>query len=72
MPGKRATIAGIKTEVKEARILSTGERLEFIQKEGKLVITGLPAKAPDKYDTVIALKLKGRPEAFNYSGKPLP
>ena len=70
--GKTATVTGIKTEVVSAKILATGKQVKFRQDGGKLVITGLPEEPPDRYGTVIALKLKGKPETFDYSHIPLP
>ena len=54
-----------------AKILADGKHVKFEQQEGRLIIRGLPEKPPDKYGTVIALKLKGKPEPFNYAGMPL-
>jgi len=70
--GKTATVTGIRTEVVSAKILATGKQVKFRQDGGKLVITGLPEEPPDRYGTVIALKLKGKPETFDYSHIPLP
>lgn len=71
-PGNTAVITGIKSRVLSSEILAAGKKLKFKQEQGKLTITGLPEQPPDKYGTVIKLKLKGKPEAFNYSGMPLP
>lgn len=71
-PGNTAVVTGIKSKVISARMLFPAKKLKFRQCEGKLTITGLPAQPPDKYGTVIELQLKGRPETFDYSQKPLP
>ena len=66
-PGKEAVIPGIKNKVLSATILISGKKVEFKQLgDGKVVLSGLPVKPPDKYDTVIKLKLQGKPETFYY------
>lgn len=71
-PGDTAVITGIGGKVLSAEILATGEKLKFKHKDGKLTLTGLPGYPPDRYGTVIKLKLKSKPEPFNYTGIPLP
>ena len=44
-------------------MLTTGKDLPFEQKEDRLFVRGLPDKAPDPIDTVVALELEGVPEA---------
>lgn len=71
-PGGKATIAGIKNKIISAQILSTGQILKFQKYDnGIVMLKGLPINPPDKYNTVIAIKLKGKPETFNYDGIPL-
>ena len=66
-PGKEAVIPGIKNKVLSATLLCTGKKVAFKQQgNGKVILTGLPARPPDKYDTVIRLKLQGKPETFYY------
>jgi len=63
-PGTEACIAGVKNEVKSARVLATGQEAEVEKGEnGRLFIRGLPLDPPDAHDTVIALELDGKPEA---------
>jgi len=45
-----------KVKVKSATIMKTGEKLKVRQEGRRFILTGLPAKAPDKHDTVIVLK----------------
>ncbi len=61
-PGREAVVAGIGNEVLKAYVLATGEELPFEQVEDRLFVRGLPAKAPDPIDTVIALELDGEPK----------
>ncbi|MCM8760285.1 MAG: alpha-L-fucosidase [Candidatus Omnitrophica bacterium] len=66
-PGETAVITGIKNKVLSARILGYKRKLKIIKEDGRLIIKGLPVKPPDKYGTVIALDLDGKPETFDYS-----
>jgi len=62
-PGEEVCIAGVKNNVRSAHLLATGEKAEPVKRGDRLFIRGLPKKAPDPYDSVIVLKLDGRPEA---------
>jgi alpha-L-fucosidase len=62
-PGKEMCVAGIKNKVLRTYMLATGKELPFEQKEDRLFVRGLPSKAPDPTDTVIAIELDGPPEA---------
>jgi len=62
-PGEEVCIAGVKSKVRSAHLLATGQQAEPVQKGDRLFIRGLPKKAPDPYDSVIVLKLEGKPEA---------
>jgi alpha-L-fucosidase len=57
-PGKELAIGGLVCEVLEARVVG-GAKAKFKQVRDRLVISGLPEKAPDALDTVIELKIKG-------------
>ncbi len=71
-PGETAVIPGIKNKVLSATLLKTGRKPKIEQTaNGKVIIKGLPKEPPDKYDTVIMLELRGKPEPFNYEGIPL-
>jgi len=62
-PGEEICLAGIKNKVRSAHLLAGGERVKAVQEGDRLFLRGLPRKAPDKNDTVIAIKLQGKPEA---------
>lgn len=62
-PGEEVSIAGVKNKVRSAHLLATGQQAEPVQKGDRLFIRGLPNKAPDPHDSVIVLKLDGKPEA---------
>ncbi|MEM2639410.1 MAG: hypothetical protein QW113_05265, partial [Candidatus Bathyarchaeia archaeon] len=67
-PGKsEICVAGIKNRVVEASMLATGKTLPFEQREDRLFIKGLPRRAPDPIDTVIAIDLEGKPETVSPS-----
>ena len=71
-PGETASMPGLKNKVLSATILSTGQKAKIEQtKDGRLFLTGLPKEPPDKNDTVIKLKLDGKPKIIDYSGIPL-
>lgn len=63
-PGRKATIACVKNKVLSARILATGQEVQVAQKGDRVFLRGLPKKAPDPYDSVIAMQLDGEPEAY--------
>lgn len=61
--GEELCIPGVKNKVKSAYLLADGSKAKVSQKNGRLFLTGLPKKAPDPHDSVIVLKLEGKPEA---------
>jgi len=63
-PGREMCVAGIKNRVLRAYLLATGEELPFEQRGDRLFVRGLPPRAPDPIDTVVALELEGEPEAM--------
>lgn len=71
-PGETASMPGLKNKVLSATILATGRKAKIEQKKGgRLFLTGLPKEPPDQNDTVIKLKLDGRPKVIDYNGIPL-
>jgi len=61
-PGEELCIAGVKNSVRSAYLLATGERAGIERKGDRLFLRNLPGKAPAPHDTVIVLKLQGKPE----------
>src|SRR5690349_20466634 len=55
-PGETATIGGLMTKVKTAKLLATGKDVKFEQDEFRVRFTGLPEKAPDDPVTTIAIE----------------
>ena len=54
--GEELTFGGQQTKVKSARLLPSGEPVEFKQNEFQVHFTGLPAKAPDELVSVLKLE----------------
>jgi alpha-L-fucosidase len=60
-PGPTATIGGMKTKVKSARLLAGGKDVKVVQDEFRVRFTGLPATAPDSPVTTIAIECEDVP-----------
>ena len=54
-------IAGLKPKALSARLLKTGQKVNFTQDEFSLRLTGLPVTAPDQPATVIEVECDGEP-----------
>ncbi|HTX39787.1 MAG TPA: alpha-L-fucosidase [Bryobacteraceae bacterium] len=61
-PGETVALAGLKNQVKSARLLATGQAVKFNQEEFRVRFTGLPLKAPDEPVTTLAIELDGEPQ----------
>lgn len=66
-PGSAVHLAGLKTKVLRATLLTTGQPVHVDQQGDHLTLCGLPAKAPDPHCSVIALKCQGKPEACDWA-----
>jgi alpha-L-fucosidase len=64
-------IGGLKPKVLSAKLLKTGQKVEFTQDEFTLRLTGLPLKAPDQPATVIEVECDGEPTVDHGSMRPL-
>lgn len=62
--GAESNVGMIKSEVRSATLLATGQDLAFEQSGDRLVITGLPEIAPCPYAPVIKLEFDGTPEVY--------
>ena len=60
-PGETASISGLKTSVKSAKLLASGKNVEFKQDKFRVRFTGLPAAAPDHPITTIAIECEAEP-----------
>jgi len=60
-PGETATIGGMMTKVKSAKLLASGKEVKFEQDQFRVRFVGLPEKAPDEPVTTIAIECEGEP-----------
>ena len=60
-PGDTATIAGLMTPVKSARLLASGKTVRFEQDRFRVRFTGLGESAPDEPLSTIAIECEGEP-----------
>jgi len=60
-PGDTVALAGLKTGVKSARLLASGQQVKFQQDRFRVRFTGLPAEAPDHPVTTIAIECESEP-----------
>ncbi len=64
-------LGGLKPKVLSARLLKTGQKVEFAQTEFSLRLTGLPLEAPDQPATVIEVECDGEPVIDHEAIRPL-
>jgi alpha-L-fucosidase len=64
-PGDYAVVAGLQAQVKAARFLASGEKINFQQDKYRVRLAGLPAEAPDHPVTTIALECDAEPTQDN-------
>jgi len=55
-PGNRLCLPSVKEKIKSARILATGQKLTLERRGERLILHGLPKKAPDVLSTVIVME----------------
>jgi alpha-L-fucosidase len=60
-PGQYVAIGGLKSQVKTARFLASGNKIELQQDRFRLRLTGLPAVAPDTPLTTVAIECESEP-----------
>ncbi len=60
-PGESVSLAGLRVQVKSAKLLATGKDVKFDQEEFRVRFTGLPASAPDTPVTTLAIECDGEP-----------
>lgn len=61
-PGESASITGLKTRVKSARFLVSGQPVKFQQDDIRVHFLNMPREAPDSPLTTLALECDGPPE----------
>ena len=64
-PGDYVVVAGLQAQVKSAKFLASGKKIEFQQDRFRVRMTGLPAEAPDHPITTIALECDAEPTQDN-------
>ena len=60
-PGDTVALAGLKTGVKSARLLASGQQVKFQQDRFRVRFTGLPKEAPDHPVTTLAIECESEP-----------
>ncbi len=70
-PQSVIAIGGLKPKVLSARLLKTGQKIEFTQNDFSLRLTGLPLIAPDQPATVIEIECDGEPVIDHELKRPL-
>ena len=70
-PETVVAIGGLKPKVLSARILKTGQKVEFTQDEFTFRLTGMPLDAPDQPATVIEVQCDGEPVVDHSAMRPL-
>jgi alpha-L-fucosidase len=60
-PGEAVALSGLKTGVKSARLLASGQQVKFQQDRFRVRFTGLPAEPPDHPVTTIAIECESEP-----------
>ncbi|MGH9432872.1 MAG: alpha-L-fucosidase [Terriglobia bacterium] len=60
-PGRYVAIGGLRTKVLSAKLLTTGQKVDFQQDDFRAKFTGLPEKAPDELATVLAIECESEP-----------
>jgi alpha-L-fucosidase len=64
-------IGGLKPKVLSAKILKTGQNVDFTQDEFSFRLTGMPMTAPDQPATVIEVECDGEPIVDHAAERPL-
>ncbi len=64
-PGSTVALAGLMTKVKSARLLATGQNVEFDQDPYRVTFKGLPAQAPDNPVSTLAIECESEPKQDN-------
>jgi alpha-L-fucosidase len=64
-PGNSVAFAGLVTKAKSARLLASGRKVNFTQDAYSIKFTGLPALAPDRPVTTIAIECESVPTQDN-------
>lgn len=69
-PETVVAVGGVRTKVLSARLLKTGQPVQFVQDDIALRLIGLPDEAPDAPTTVIELTCEGTPYVRHHLIRP--
>lgn len=67
-PGSTLTIAGVQAKVERVSLLGDGRDCAFTQTDGRVVVTGLPAAAPDPLCPVLRFTCDRAPKVYLTGG----
>ncbi len=56
--GGKTCFAGWEAKLKSAKIFATGEKIEFTQKDTRILLTGLPSESPDPIANITLVELE--------------
>lgn len=65
-PGRELVVPRLRNQVHSVHMMQGGDPVSFRQKDDRLFLERLPARAPDELDTVIVVELEGQPRALDY------
>lgn len=65
-PGSEIKLANIASPVRSASLLAAGTPVGFAQDGDSVTLSGLPARAPHPFDTVIALQFDEEPQRLDH------
>jgi alpha-L-fucosidase len=65
-PGREMVVPRLRNQVISVHMMQGGDAVSFRQKDDRLLLEKLPARAPDELDTVIVVELDGPPAALDY------
>ena len=65
-PGKEIQLCRFANTVRSVHLLEGGEKVDFDQRDDRLSLRGLPARAPNEMDTVLVIEVEGTPKALDY------
>ncbi len=61
-PGDAVSLGGLRNKVKSVRLFVSGKEVKFDQDDFRVLMTGLPEKAPDDPVTALAIECDGEPQ----------
>jgi alpha-L-fucosidase len=65
-PGREITFSRIGNRVRSVHLLESGNEVKFEQRDDRVMLNGLPRRAPNDLDTVLVFELEGTPQPLDY------